>query len=216
MRGAENVNINIIKKPSLIRAGMIYALQEKFGEQEIKAYSHHDYTTLYNENNNVDVVIIDLDTDINVLTMIKYFTNENKKIIVCTSSFDNPSLIDLFKLNLDGYFTNGMEKDELQSGVVAVISGKKYLHESLVPILLEDYIRRIQKKPNKPSELLTKREWEVLELLIKGCKNKRISEILFISEKTVKNHVSSLLKKMDVPDRTNAILTALRNEWLFI
>src|SRR5699024_12877840 len=62
--------------------------------------------------------------------------------------------------------------------------------------------------------LLTKRECEVLQLLSEGQSNRTVSETLEISEKTVKNHVSNILQKMNVNDRTQAVVTAIRNGWV--
>lgn len=65
-----------------------------------------------------------------------------------------------------------------------------------------------------PLHLFTKRECEVLQLLTDGQSNRKIAETMDISEKTVKNHVSSLFKKMKVNDRTQAVVTAIRNNWV--
>ncbi|MNW14545.1 Transcriptional regulatory protein DegU [compost metagenome] len=61
---------------------------------------------------------------------------------------------------------------------------------------------------------LTKREAEVLRLMAEGRSNKSIGEFLYISEKTVKNHVSSILQKLEVDDRTQAVITAIKNGWV--
>jgi two-component system response regulator DegU len=61
---------------------------------------------------------------------------------------------------------------------------------------------------------LTRREAEVLRLMAEGRSNKVIGEHLFISEKTVKNHVSSILQKMDVDDRTQAVINAIKFGWV--
>jgi two-component system response regulator DegU len=61
---------------------------------------------------------------------------------------------------------------------------------------------------------LTRREAEVLRLMAEGKSNKAIGEFLYISEKTVKNHVSSILQKMKVDDRTQAVIVAIKNGWV--
>jgi two-component system response regulator DegU len=62
--------------------------------------------------------------------------------------------------------------------------------------------------------LLTRRECEVLQLLADGKSNRGIGEALYISEKTVKNHVSNILQKMNVNDRTQAVVVAIKNGWV--
>ena len=76
------------------------------------------------------------------------------------------------------------------------------------------YISFHQTEIRRPYHLLTKRESEVLQLLTDGQSNRVIGETLFISEKTVKNHVSSILQKMQVNDRTQAVVTAIKNGWV--
>ncbi|NAO99427.1 DNA-binding response regulator, partial [Halomonas sp. MG34] len=66
----------------------------------------------------------------------------------------------------------------------------------------------------KPLHLLTKRECQVLQLLADGKSNRAVAETLYISEKTVKNHVSNILQKMNVNDRTQAVVSAIRKGWV--
>ena len=66
----------------------------------------------------------------------------------------------------------------------------------------------------RPYHLLTRRECEVLQLLAEGKSNRRIGETLFISEKTVKNHVSNILQKMNCEDRTQAVVEAIKRGWV--
>lgn len=66
----------------------------------------------------------------------------------------------------------------------------------------------------KPLHILTRRECEVLQLLADGKSNRGIGEDLFISEKTVKNHVSNILQKMNVNDRTQAVVEAIKSGWV--
>ncbi|MCF3943840.1 LuxR C-terminal-related transcriptional regulator [Oceanobacillus sp. APA_J-2(6-2)] len=68
----------------------------------------------------------------------------------------------------------------------------------------------------RPIGLLTRREWEVLGELIQGCQNEEIAMNLNISDKTVKNHITSILSKLRVKDRTNAVLLALRERWFYL
>jgi two-component system response regulator DegU len=67
---------------------------------------------------------------------------------------------------------------------------------------------------SKPLHILTRRECEVLQMLADGKSNRSIGETLYISEKTVKNHVSNILQKMNVNDRTQAVVVAIKNGWV--
>ncbi|MBM7572709.1 response regulator transcription factor [Aquibacillus albus] len=211
------MKMTIIKEPNLLRDGIIKILQEYFLEHEVVAYGSKDYLTLQRETNDENgLVIIDCDTAINLFSTIDFYKNKNKKVIVWISNRDDVRLIDLFQLNLDGYFYNGMEKEELLAAVRGVRDGIQYIHPILSPVLLKDYARLHKTTPDKPVGVFSEREWEVIELLTQGFKNEQIAKLLFISVETVKNHVSQILKKLGVPDRTNIVLTAIRNNWVSI
>ena len=95
-------------------------------------------------------------------------------------------------------------------GIDVIISGNTYIQPSLLPALnesMEDYALDKEK-----IEWLTKRELDVLRLISKGCSNKKISDELTISERTVKNHISHIFRKIDVEDRTQAAVFAIRNK----
>lgn len=131
------------------------------------------------------------------------------------SSVTHFLLIKTFKMRLNGYFYNGMESQELTNAIDHIINSQTFIHPSLSNVLLEDYTTN--KKtivPSKPVGLLTRREWKVMELMTKGFRNEQIGNSLYISDKTVKNHVSSILKKFQVVDRTNAVLLALKKRWV--
>lgn len=215
------MEIFLIKEPSLLREGMIKILEEKFTDFSVTAYNSDEFTSPLCSKRKADLVILDMDVNINLEPTVNYYKTNDKKVIVWASDSCDDTLINLFKLDLNGYFCHDMDKDQLMSAIQSVIDGKKYIHEALTPTLLGDYVRLNkyrdrEDKKEEPIETLSQREWEVLELLTKGCKNEQIARLMYISEKTVKNHVSNILKKLDVPDRTNAVLKALRNQWFSV
>ncbi|WP_186576567.1 response regulator transcription factor [Aquibacillus kalidii] len=208
------MKILFVKAPSIFTEGLVGVVGDEFGAYEVKAYSPVEQRTIMNEN--AELVIIDLDTTVDVQPIINFYLKEEKKVIVWTANLDNSHLVELFKENLAGYFYNGMEKEELITALESVIQGKVYINTELYPILLGDYRKKNAKNVNRPIGVFTNREWEVLELLIMGYSNEKIAGNLYVTEKTVKTHMSSILRKLNVPDRTNVVLTALKNEWFYI
>ena len=98
---------------------------------------------------------------------------------------------------------------ELKKAINAVAEGESYIQPDLIPVL---NARLVLKNDSKEKiEALTKRELEVLLFLAKGMFNKEIAEKMHISERTVKNHISSIFKKIDVADRTQAAVFAIKN-----
>ncbi len=116
-----------------------------------------------------------------------------------------------------------MDADTLIEAVKIVAEGGSYLHPKVTHNLIREYRRLVSEKgENKerkrevrwPLHLLTRRECEVLQLLADGKSNRGIGEALYISEKTVKNHVSNILQKLNVNDRTQAVVVAIKNGWV--
>ena len=97
----------------------------------------------------------------------------------------------------------------MKKAILEVAKGEVFIQPSLTPLLRQSLISA--KNKEKDENALTKRELQVLKLLAEGMYNREIGEKLFISEKTVKNHVSSIFKKIGVTDRTQAAVYAIKN-----
>ena len=111
-------------------------------------------------------------------------------------------------IGVEGYVLKDAESAVLKKAICTVHSGEKYIDFSMVPMLNE---KIAQEKEKVEDEKLTRREIEVLKLLAEGLFNKEIAYKLSISEKTVKNHVSNIFKKIGVFDRTQAAVYAIKN-----
>ena len=119
-----------------------------------------------------------------------------------------------------------MDADTLIEAVKVVADGGSYLHPKVTHNLVNEFRRlatsgvsahpqhEVYPEIRRPLHILTRRECEVLQMLADGKSNRGIGESLFISEKTVKNHVSNILQKMNVNDRTQAVVVAIKNGWV--
>jgi len=145
------------------------------------------------------------------------------KVIMLSIHDDESYVMHALKTGALGYMLKEMDADAIIQAIKVVAAGGSYLHPKVTRNLVSEF-RRLSERENKgtfhqseirrPFHLLTKRECEVLQLLTDGQSNRMIGETLFISEKTVKNHVSSILQKMNVNDRTQAVVTAIKNGWV--
>jgi two-component system response regulator DegU len=145
------------------------------------------------------------------------------KVIMLSIHDDESYVTHALKTGALGYMLKEMDADAIIQAIKVVATGGSYLHPKVTRNLVSEF-RRLSERENKgsfhqseirrPFHLLTKRECEVLQLLTDGQSNRTIGETLFISEKTVKNHVSSILQKMNVNDRTQAVVTAIKNGWV--
>ncbi|MBF4501330.1 response regulator transcription factor [Savagea sp. SN6] len=145
------------------------------------------------------------------------------KVIMLSIHDDESYVTHALKSGALGYMLKEMDASEIIQAIKVVSNGGSYLHPKITHNLVQEF-RRLSEREHKgsfqqaeirrPLHLLTKRECEVLQLLTDGQSNRVIGETLFISEKTVKNHVSSILQKMNVNDRTQAVVMAIKNGWV--
>jgi NarL family two-component system response regulator LiaR len=129
------------------------------------------------------------------------------RVIVLTSFTQDERLLPAIQAGAAGYLLKNVEPAELARAVRAAHSGGTMLDPTVASRLVEAIA---QPAGEEPRERLTAREREVLSLIALGRSNKRIALELGIAEKTVKTHVGHLLAKLDVPDRTQAALLAVR------
>src|SRR5699024_6486656 len=146
--------------------------------------------------------------------------------VIILSIHDEESYVwHALKTGAQGYLLKEMNSDSLMEAIKVVSEGRAKLNTTVTHNLVQEYRRLAQGNGSsilqnkdlqfiKPLHVLTKRECEVLQLLAEGKSNRVISEKLEISEKTVKNHVSNILQKMGVKDRTQAVVTAIRKGWV--
>ncbi len=136
------------------------------------------------------------------------------KVLVLTVHNEVEYLLKAGDIGINGYLLKDSEFAELKRAINSVMDGNNYIQPSLIPLLNAKMIDR--NNDNKKIEVLTRREMDVLKLLAFGMYNKEIAEQLRISERTVKNHVSNIFKKISVTDRTQAAVFAIRNNLITI
>ncbi|ODG92032.1 MULTISPECIES: response regulator transcription factor [Bacillaceae] len=178
------------------------------------------------DQHQVDIFIVDINMPtMNGVTATKALLEKHPdaKVIILSIHDDESYVTHVLKVGARGYLLKEMDSDTLIEAIKVVTKGGCYLHPKITHNLVEEF-RRLSLKEQlfksrevevrRPLHLLTRRECEVLQMLADGKSNRAIGEALFISEKTVKNHVSNILQKLEVNDRTHAVVTAIRNAWV--
>ena len=147
----------------------------------------------------------------NGIEVLEYIKNRsiNIKVLMLTVHNEIEYLVKAIDIGANGYLLKDSESSELKKAISYVMSGENYIQPSLIPALNARLIKRDNDK--EKIESLTRREVEVLILVANGMFNKEIATTLNISERTVKNHISNIFKKIDVADRTQAAVFAIRN-----
>ncbi len=160
-----------------------------------------------------DVLLLDINmpklNGIEVLEEIKR-KKINVKVLILTVHNEVDYLIRAVDIGVDGYILKDSESAELKKAIMTVMNGESYIQPKLIPMLNKRLITRDSDK--EKLESLTGREKEVLIEVANGMFNKEIATSLHISERTVKNHISNIFKKLDVSDRTQAAVFAIKND----
>ena len=159
-----------------------------------------------------DVLLLDINMPKkNGLEVLKSLKSKRSKlkVLVLTVHNEIEYLMKAVDIGVNGYVLKDSESAELKKAIFTVAEGETYIQPSLIPALNAKMI-----ETNKDAEKiksLTKRELDVLKLLAVGMFNKEVGKRLEIGERTVKNHVSNIFKKLGVTDRTQAAVFAIRN-----
>ncbi len=163
-----------------------------------------------------DIVLMDINmpkkNGLQALELIKQ-RDPNAKIIMLTIHQDKEYLFQSLQLGASGYVLKDADGYVLIEAIRKVFSGETYIQPSMAKELVIEFKKYLQsgKTASKKDCVLSDRELEVLRLIAKGFLNKEIAKTLYISEKTVKNHVSNIFKKLKVSDRTQAAVFALKH-----
>lgn len=133
------------------------------------------------------------------------------KIMILTSFSDQDHVIPALEAGASGFQLKDIQPDELVESIKKMVKGENQLHPKATSHLLANLSHSSKPKKNTLEEL-TKRELDVLKEIAQGKSNKEIAASLYITEKTVKTHVSNLLAKLELADRTQAALFAVKNK----
>jgi len=132
------------------------------------------------------------------------------QVIMLTMHADKEVLADAIRAGASGYLVKDCSIEEIADAIRMAMQGDTALSPQLAATMLDE-VRRLD-VPDVPEEdrVITKREEEVLQLIADGCSTPEVAEQLYISQKTVKNHLASIYQKLDARDRTQAVLQAVR------
>lgn len=159
-----------------------------------------------------DILLLDINMpDMNGIEVLEELKRREHpvKILILTVHNEIEYLIRAVDIGADGYILKDSGTAELKQAITTILNGESYIQPSLLPALNSRLINRDIDK--EKLESLTKRELEILTQVAGGMFNKEIAINLNISERTVKNHISNIFKKIDVSDRTQAAVFAIRN-----
>lgn len=211
------MKISILCKYPVIHEGLKSILKEKY--QSITSFCSIDEcfkqldtieSNIINDKDNTILIITlfkeDLKTIDNILTIKDNYTNLKLLIIDFNESKD--MFFKVSKLNIDGYMLGKFAQEDINYALHKIENGNKFYDRELLYRLVEDEPAATIIGRNNLGSPLTRRELEILSQLSNGLSNFEISKNLNISENTVKKHISNIFIKINVKDRTQAIIYA--------
>jgi DNA-binding NarL/FixJ family response regulator len=207
------IKVIIADDHHVVRRGLLFFLKtQKDIEIVAEATNGVEAVSLVKEHK-PDVVLMDLvmpEMDgIEATKQIKESYPETK-VIILTSFSDKDHVIPAIKAGATGYQLKDVEPDELVKAIRAVYAGENQLHPKVTNHVMT-HLMGGDTNETKYLHELTKRELEVLVEIARGKSNKEIAATLVIAEKTVKTHVSNILSKLQLQDRTQAALYAVKH-----
>ncbi|MCH1626047.1 response regulator [Ferdinandcohnia quinoae] len=208
------IRILIADDHPIVRRGLVFFLRTQKDFEIIgEATNGHEAvqlaTSLTPDLILMDLVMPEMD-GIQATRLIKK-EQPDIKIMMLTSFSDQDHVIPALEAGASGFQLKDIQPDELVLSIKKMMSGENQLHPRATTHLLDSLSKKNIQKRDLLQEL-TKRELDVLKEIAKGKSNKEIASALFITEKTVKTHVSNLLSKLELTDRTQAALFAVRNQ----
>ncbi|MBE5099558.1 response regulator [Priestia aryabhattai] len=207
------IKILIADDHHIVRKGLVFFLQTQPDLEIVGEASNGEEAVKLATSLEPHIVLMDLSMP--VLDGIEA-TKELKKqaphiqVMILTSFSDQDHVIPALETGASGYQLKESDPDELVAAIRKLMNGENQLHPKVTTHLLTRLTKSSEKKVNF-IDYLTKREKDVLKEITKGKSNKEIGASLHITEKTVKTHVSNILSKLGVQDRTQAALYAVQH-----
>lgn len=214
------INVLLVDDHSMVREG-IKQLLELDGDIKVIGEAGNGMMCLEMLETLIpDVILLDINMPqmdgLQVLAKLKE-RKLNQKVLILTIHNEVEYLMQAVEIGVAGYLLKDSESSVLKEAIFAVYNGESFIDATMTPLLKEQkYLKNLHKEARSKEKLLSTREIEVLCALAEGLYNKEIASKLQISEKTVKNHVSNIFKKIGVSDRTQAAVYAIRHKFVDI
>ncbi|EGD48633.1 two component transcriptional regulator, LuxR family [Ruminiclostridium papyrosolvens DSM 2782] len=209
------IRVMIADDHAMVRQGLKTILELEEDICVVSQASNGEEAVAMSKKIRPDIILMDINMPvINGLQAIKMLKQEpvNYKIIVLTLHQDREYLFKTLQLGCEGYVLKDAESSVLIEAIRSVYHDQTYIQPNMTGELVKEFNRvTLYEQDKSIANNLTNREVEVLKLIAEGMINKEIAKTLYISEKTVKNHISNIFKKLDVNDRTQAAIYAFKH-----
>lgn len=205
------IRVMLVDDHSVLRHGMRRTFEEEGFDVVAEANDGNEAIRLAAQFS-PDVIVMDVsmpNMDGLAATARIIAANPNQRIVMLTMHIDQKVMSEALKAGAIGYVTKDCTSDE----IIEIVKLAADPDTALSPFIAQGMLNEAKKlDANKREEdrIITKREEEVLQLIADGCSTPEVAAKLYISQKTVKNHLASIYEKLNARDRTQAVLLAVR------
>jgi two-component system response regulator DegU len=218
------ITVQIIDKQAFFRAGVRQALSEQ-ADFEVLESEPTDESLGIIEDHSPDIVLLDINFPaLSGLELGRKISRRypNSKVVILSPNYNDEELFEVIKTGAVAYLNKSTTTEELISVIKRACQGEYPINDSLIarPVVAGHVLKQFRdivsagKIMETVTAPLTYREAQILNYIAEGNSNKQIAHILEISEQTIKNHVSSILRKLNANDRAHAVALAMRNGWI--
>lgn len=215
----DRIRVLIADDHSLFREMLYHALMEENDLEVVGQAIDGKEALQMVKSYNPDVLVLDIHmpgmNGIEVTRRIRQLSS-NTRVLILTAFDEDDYIFQLVEAGACGYLLKDTSLSDVIRGIKTAYSGESLIEPRVADKILKEFARLIQKQKVPPEkektelEKLTEREHEVLKLIAKGMNNKEISEYLYISDPTVKTHVSNIMHKLNLRDRVEVVVFAIK------
>jgi two-component system response regulator DegU len=218
------ITVVIVDKQAFFRSGVRQALSEQDGFRVLESAPNDEALDII-EAESPDIVLLDINFPaLSGLELGRKIARRhpNSKVVMLSPNTDDDELFEVIKTGAVAYLNKNTTTEDLVSIIKRAFHNEYPINDSLItrPAVAEHVLRQFRdivsagKVMETVTAPLTYRETQILSYIAQGNSNKQIAHILEISEQTIKNHVSSILRKLNANDRAHAVALAMRNGWI--
>lgn len=208
-----SIKVMLVDDHALMREGIKQLLEFDGSIEVIEEASNGQECLEKLANIDVDVLLLDINMPVmNGIEVLEQIRNSmmKVKVLILTVHNETDYLLKAVDIGVDGYILKDSESSELKKAIMNIVEGENYIQPELIAQMNKD--QENWESDKEKIDSLTDREIEVLIHVVNGMLNKEIASVLDISERTVKNHISNIFRKLDVCDRTQAAVFAIKNK----
>jgi DNA-binding NarL/FixJ family response regulator len=210
----EMIRILICDDQAIIREGLALLLKLEPDMEVVAQASDGAEAVALTASHQPDLVLMDLKMPgMNGIEATRRICARHPatKVLVLTTYDDDEWLFDAIRAGAGGYLLKDMPREEVVRAVRGTVAGQSFVDPAVAGKLLAQVAGQGQRPSTQLTERLTEREVDILKLLARGLSNGEIAAQLHLSEGTVRNHVSAIYAKLEVADRTQAVLVAVQH-----